>query len=302
MLFQCLGKGIFTLCLLSIFFIIPQGANADSPNSKPLSNIESSNSTFKRGIEYYLDKQYEKAELIFRQCVRTEPKNAEYMCWLAQTMGFLLAEQAMQGVSNLTLLPDGRRVKNLYQEAMKADPHNERARIGYAIILRDIPAILGGSVDKAEKLLKSVLDDNPNNIFAYHHLGTLYIRKRHELQKGMDYLEKVISIAEAKQLTVEEKLKLDNTYHALGKTYLDELRKPEKAIPYFEKAVDLDGASVVELIDLSNAYFMKDHVSKAKDCLQKAAQIVKKNKYKHFSSQLNELAEKMNTEVDLGFS
>jgi len=301
-------KPVTTICLYAIFFSILFIANLPSPSYADAAKITTPvndfavTDVFKKGKDFYLARNYKEAEPLFRQCVKWEPQNAEYLSWLAQTIAFLLADQAMKGASNLTLLPEARKVRELYQEAIDADPKNERARIGYAIILRDIPGLLGGSVKKAESILKGVIKDNPDNIFAYHHLGTLYIRKKNDCQKGLEYLKKVIAISQKKELTPEEKLRLGSTYHALGKTYLEELNDASQAIPYLEKAAQMDEDSVVAFLDLAEAYRIEKQIAKAKDCLLKAVKISAEHDYKRFDGDIKSSAKKLNMKKELGLS
>ncbi|MEW6235430.1 MAG: tetratricopeptide repeat protein [Candidatus Omnitrophota bacterium] len=301
-------KPVTSLCLYAIlvsilFAVFPSHPSyADAAKITTPINDFSVVEIFKKGKEFYLAQNYIDAEPLFQQCVKLEPKNAEYLSWLAQTIAFLLADQAMKGASNLTLLPEARKVRELYQKAIDADPKNERARLGYAIILRDIPGILGGSIKKAESILKGVIKDNPENIFALHHLGTLYIRKKNDCQKGLECLKKVIAISQKKVLSPEEKLRLGATYHALGKTYLEELNDASQAVPFLEKAAEMNEDSVLAFLDLAEAYRIEKQIAKAKDCLLKAVKISAAHEYKRFDDDIKSSAKKLNMKKELGLS
>lgn len=267
-------------------------------NNPQISNLQVGEA-FQKGIDLFLAKEFTQAETLFRQCMEQEPNNAEYICWLAQTLGQILGERAKKGASSLSLLPEGRKVNSLYDKAMELDPTNQRARIGHAVILRDIPGWLGGSVKKAEEILRGVLKDNPQNLSAMHFLGTLYIRKYKKYEEGIEYLQQAVDASEKKQLTSEEQYNLSNTYHAIGIAYLENLEKPDRAIPYFEKSLKIEPNSPLALLDAVEAYRETDRLDDAKTALRKAAEIIKKNDYERFNKNLAQEARLLNMKKEL---
>lgn len=282
--------------ILSLLWILPTYSEENNPQ---LSNLMVEDA-FQKGVDLFLAKDFAQAEGVFRHCLQRKPDSAEYTCWLAQTQGQILGERAMKGASSLSLLPDGRAVNTLYDKAMELDPKNQRARIGHAVILRDIPGWLGGSVKKAEEILRGVLADNPQNLSALHYLGTLYIRKYKKYDEGIGYLEQALETAQKIQPTPEERSNLSRTYHAIGMTYLDDLEKPDKAIPYLEKSLAIEPNSPVALLDAVEAYRSVERVDDAKTTLRKAAEIIKKNEYDRFNKELAKEARKLNMKKELG--
>ena len=274
-----------------VFFVLLVAGIINTPAC--ISAGLSADDLFAKAKDSYCNQHFAEAENLFKQCVDQVPDNAEYKCWLAQSTAFIMAEQAMKGVSSLSLIPTGRTIQQLYKDAIAVNPKSERARIGYATLLRDIPGWLGGDVDKAESLLQEVIKENPQNLFALHNLGTLYIRKRKDTQKGLDYLQKAVALEKSKQLNAEEKMKLSNSYHAIGKTYLDELKDPNNALIYFEKSNELDSVNIVTLLDLVTVYKDLKQEDKAKDVLRKAYSIYKENNYKHFTDDIKRSARKL---------
>ena len=262
-------------------------------------SISNSKKLFDEGKELFLHEKYTEAETCFKQCVEQEPDNSDYLCWLAQSSARILSERGKKGTPKLSMLGEGRKIYALYTKAIQADPSSERARVGYAVLLRDVPSWLGGDLKKAERMLREVQRDNPQNIFAAHHLGTLYIRKLKKYEEGIDYLKQVLRIADERELTTEEKLHLPNTYHAIGKTYLENLNDAEKAIPYLEKSLESHSNSVVTLLDLVTAYQKVDSINEARLSLRKAAKIVKARKYKYFNDQLTREAKKLKMQKEL---
>ncbi|MBD3265905.1 hypothetical protein GF373_04490 [bacterium] len=255
--------------------------------------------SFSKGVDRYLEQKYNKSVEYFRHCVNLEPDNAEYRCWLAQSMAYLLAERAKKGESKFSLIGDGKRVRDLYEKALELNPQSERARHGYGIILRDVPFLFGGNVNKARDMFESVLEENPDNTFVLHSLGLLHIRKKKEYKQGLEYLLKVIDIKKNRELTQEEKLNLANTYHAIGKTYFEHLDNPEKALDYMLKSYYQDPQSAVTLIDLVEIYQALGREAEAKSKLMEALQIVRKNQYKRFAGDVKDAARDLDMDIDL---
>ncbi|MBI1389863.1 MAG: tetratricopeptide repeat protein [bacterium] len=256
---------------------------------------------FEKAKDLFLNEKFKEAEETFRRCLEAQPKNAEIMSWLAQSIAFVLGEQAKQGASRLSLLPLGQDVRSLYSRAMEIDPNSERARIGYALILRDLPGILGGDVDKAEAILTKVLEQDPENILACHHLGNLYIRKKDEVQKGLHFLKRALEVAENKELTREDKFYLGGTWHAIGKTYLENLEEPETALPYLKKSVEMDPNDANPFLDLAEAYRQTGQEDLARQTLRDCIKFCKDRKYKFFYSDVKKLARKLGIEDEAKF-
>jgi tetratricopeptide (TPR) repeat protein len=246
---------------------------------------------FNKGKGCYFQRRFSEAERYFRRCLKEVPTSAEYRCWLAQTISYILEEQALRGASKLSLLSEGQAIRTLYIEAMELNPRSWRARLGYAIILRDVPGWLGGDLDEAETILRGILQESPDNIFALHHLGTLYIRKRGEYQRGIKYLKHVLQVAEKKALDPEEKMRLPHTYHALGRTYYDHLEKPATAVHYLEKATSIDPFSPRTLIDLSKAYYTLARPDDAEETLRSAVEIAMDRGYKRYLREIGVTAQ-----------
>jgi tetratricopeptide (TPR) repeat protein len=259
----------------------------------------SADDSFSKAQELYFQQEFYKAEPLFEECMKLEPRNADYRCWLAQCKAFIMADKAMKGDSKFSLIPLGKSIRELYKDALEVDPNCERAKIGYSTLLRDIPGWLGGSVSQAEEMLTGVLKENPTNIFALHNMGTLLVRKRKEYEKGLDYLEKAIEQEKARELNLEEQRKLSNTYNAIGKTYLEELDNPEKAQTYFERSYALFPKDIVTMLDLIEVYRETKQKEKAKDFLFKALDFAKTNEYQYFYNDIKRAAKKLGVKEEI---
>ena len=260
-----------------------------------------SDNKIERAQKLFFSDQYEEAEKIFRDSLAANPDDAETMAWLAQTLAYKMGEQAKRGASKLSLISDGAELKSLYTKAYKLDPKNERAMLGYAILLRDLPGLLGGDLDEAETILSNLIEENPEKVLAYHHLGNLYIRKKEDYQKGLHFLKRALEIAKEKELTDEESFYLNHTYHSIGKTYLEELDEPQQALDYISKALELKPEFPLAMLDLTEAYRQLDQLDQAKSLLFKTVAYCKEHKYKMYYSDIKKSARqlKVSSEIDL---
>lgn len=262
-------------------------------STEPGSGYDSDRRTLEEGERAFITKNYGEAKHHFQKLVNQDPQNAEYLAWLAEALAHELEEKVRKGTPKMTLLPEAKKVQNLYEKAYKIDPNNLRARIGYAIMMREIPEVLGGNVKKAEEVLKGILEDHPQDLYALHHLGALYTKKTGRHSEGVHYLKKAIRIAENKELDIEEQRQIANTYNALGQTFLYDFDNPQVAIPYLEEAVRLDSDNVNDWLDLEEAYRLTDQTEKAKEALYQALKIVEQRNYVYFNKKVEEEAKKL---------
>ena len=184
-------------------------------------------------------------------------------------------------------------MRRLYKEALEIDPENQRAKLGYALILRDSPSWLGGNDQKAEEILKGILSQTPDNVFALHYMGTLYIRNRKDVETGLNYLHGALDVQRQRDLNREETLMAANTYYAIGDVYLNHFKDPSTAVPYFEKAAGIDPESPHILLDLAKAYQKSSRNDNAFYTLQKAAQLIHNKRYTALYDELAMLSEKI---------
>jgi len=249
---------------------------------------------FEEAKSHYYEFEFEEAQTLFEQCLKEEPDSPKYKCWLAQTLAFQLGERNKKGESKLSLIPDGRRLWKLLESAYKENPESERARVGFAVLLRDVPAIMGGDLDRAEELLLSVYEDNPQNIFANFNLGKLYLNERDDIPTAMHYFKNVVRIAEERELNKEEEMRISIAYNALGDIFIDHLNQPEIGVEYLQKAVELSSDDVKDMLALTRGYVELNNREKAKATLLDAVKIIEERQYKEFFDEAREFAKKLN--------
>ncbi len=253
---------------------------------------------FERGKDALFDFQLKHAEELFSLCVKREPKNVNYICWLAQTKGFLVDDQHRQGKSDLALFNDCREVFGLYEKALELDPTTERARLGEAVRLRLTPWIMGGNDEKAEQILNQLAKDFPKSIFPLHELGILYFKEKDDYKTALKYYLQTLELAESKPLSEAEKFWLPRTYHQVGHIYLNKMDQPKTAIPYLEKAFSNDKNYVEFGLDLAEAYRKTNQEEKAIEVLERSAQTYYQNEHKKFKNKLLKIARQLDLNQD----
>lgn len=286
-----------TCAFLALLAVSPAMANEGSPGAS--SSGASLDSEMARGQELFFGEQFEQAEAVFQKCYDQNPQSADATSWLAKVKAYRLGERAKRGESKLSLIGPGREVQQLYTKAYELDPDNPRAQIGYAILLRDVPGMLGGDLDKAESILEGLLQKDPTNVLACHHLGNLYIRKKDNIERGLYFLKRAVEVSQMKEMTPEEAFYINRTYHAIGETYLEEKEEPAEAVEYLKQALELDNQHANAMIDLAEAYRQLDQEAEAREALKVAARFCKENEYKFFYSDLRNTARKLDMEKEI---
>lgn len=248
---------------------------------------------FEKGKDELFQYQLKQAEELFSLCVKREPKNADYLCWLAQTKGFIIDDLHRQGKSALSLWDDGDEIFDLYKKALEIDPKTEVARLGQALRMRLTPWLLGGSDDKAEEMYKQICQDYPDSIFPVHELGILYIKEKDDPKKALEYFLKVEEMVSNREMTESEAFWIPRTYHQIGFIYLKHMKQPEKAVGYLEKACAENHNYVEFGIDLAEAYQKTGEHVKAVAALEKAATLYEQLHHKKFKSDIIEIAKEL---------
>lgn len=242
--------------------------------------------------------QFEEAEELFTICVKREPKNVDYICWLAQTKGFIIDDQHRRGKSALALWDEGSDIFDLYNKALEIDPKTQVARIGQALKLRLMPWVLGGSDTKAEEMYKQICVDYPESIFPVHELGILYIKEKKDPKKALEYFLRVEKMVAGREMTESEQFWIPRTYHQIGHIYLEHLKQPKKALSYLEKACANNENYVEFGIDLAKAYQQTGEHEKAVNALNKSAELYEQLHHKKFKREIIEIAKKLNLPKD----
>jgi Flp pilus assembly protein TadD len=108
------------------------------------------------GKNYFMLGDYKRAIEFFEKAVALSPNNSEYELWLgrawgrrAETSGWLVAGMHAS------------KVRQYFERAVALDPHNHEAKNDLFSFYLDAPGFLGGGIEKAEAIAKSIAKERP---------------------------------------------------------------------------------------------------------------------------------------------
>src|ERR1700729_288897 len=108
------------------------------------------------GKDYFMLGDYKKATEFFEKALAISPNSSEYELWLgrawgrrAETSGWLLA-----GVH-------ASKARQCFERAVALDPHNREAKNDLFDFYLNAPGFLGGGIEKAEAIAKSIANERP---------------------------------------------------------------------------------------------------------------------------------------------
>ncbi len=108
------------------------------------------------GKNYFMLDDYKRATEFFEKAVAAAPGNSDYQLWLgrawgrrAETSGWLMA-----GVH-------ASKARQCFEKAVALDPHNREAKNDLFDFYLNAPGFLGGGLDKAEAIAKSIAQERP---------------------------------------------------------------------------------------------------------------------------------------------
>ncbi|HTB17301.1 MAG TPA: tetratricopeptide repeat protein [Bryobacteraceae bacterium] len=108
------------------------------------------------GKNYFMLGDYRRAIEFFEKAVALSPNNSDYELWLgrawgrrAETSGWLAAGMHAS------------KVRQCFERAVALDPHNHEAKNDLFSFYLDAPGFLGGGIEKAEAIAKSIAKERP---------------------------------------------------------------------------------------------------------------------------------------------
>src|SRR5277367_3211607 len=108
------------------------------------------------GQNYFMLGDYKKATEFFEKAVAVSPSNSEYELWLGRAWG----RRAETG-SWLTAGSHASKARQSFERAVALDPHNHEAKNDLFDFYLNAPGFLGGGLDKAEAIAKSIAAERP---------------------------------------------------------------------------------------------------------------------------------------------
>ena len=105
---------------------------------------------------YFMTADYKKATEHLEKAVAAEPNNSEYLTWLGRTYG-RRAETSFA----LNAIGWASKMRNTLERAVQLDPSNSEAVNDLFEFYLEAPGIMGGGLDRAEKLAEVVARRDP---------------------------------------------------------------------------------------------------------------------------------------------
>jgi tetratricopeptide (TPR) repeat protein len=139
------------------------------------------------GKAYYMDGEFRKAADFLEKAVREDPRNSEYHDWLGKAYG-RRAEEA----SFLTALSYARKTRDSFETAAALDPQNLEALGDLFEYYLEAPGIVGGGVDKAERVAVSI---GRVDQAEYHYARARLAEKRKDMRAAEGELRAAMRLA-----------------------------------------------------------------------------------------------------------
>lgn len=107
------------------------------------------------GKNYFMMGDYKKATEYFEKTVGLNPNSAEGHLWLGRTWGHRAEGNSLMAVVYARKAHDG------FEKAVALDPHNTEAKNDLFDYYLNAPGFLGGGIEKAQALSRSIAADRP---------------------------------------------------------------------------------------------------------------------------------------------
>jgi tetratricopeptide (TPR) repeat protein len=108
------------------------------------------------GRNYFMAGEYKQAAAALEKAVAEEPRNSDYILWLARTYG-RRAEMA----NPLSALGQAAKARQFFEKAVELDSHNLDALDDLLDFYLQAPGVAGGGTEKAEKIVEMISRVDP---------------------------------------------------------------------------------------------------------------------------------------------
>ncbi|MGD1097227.1 MAG: hypothetical protein ABSB35_35230 [Bryobacteraceae bacterium] len=108
------------------------------------------------GQNHFMLGDYKKATEFFEKAVAVSPYNSEYELWLGRAWG-----RRAEASSWLTAASHASKARECFERAVALDSHNYEAKNDLFDFYLNAPGFLGGGLDKAEAIARSIAAERP---------------------------------------------------------------------------------------------------------------------------------------------
>lgn len=139
------------------------------------------------GKNYFMSGDYKKAVDSFEKALAVSPSSSECELWLGRAWG-----RRAETSGWLTATSHASRARQHFERAVALDPHNREAKNDLFSFYLDAPAFLGGGLDKAEALSRSIATERPPE---YELEQSQIAEKRKEYASAESHLRRAMQFA-----------------------------------------------------------------------------------------------------------
>ena len=139
------------------------------------------------GRAYYMQGEPKKATEPLERAVNMTPASSEAWLWLGRAYG-----RRAETSSFLTAPRWAVKTRQAFEKSVELDPRNQEAVSDLFQYYLDAPGFLGGGLDKAEALIRSLATENPAE---FHWAQARLAQKRKEFQKAEQQLRRAAELA-----------------------------------------------------------------------------------------------------------
>jgi len=139
------------------------------------------------GKNYFMMGEYKKAQDAFEKAISADPKNSVYYHWLGRTYG-----RRAETSSFVTAPGYASKARQNFEKAVALDPKNKEAMNDLFEYYLEAPGFLGGGMDKAAALTKTIGALDPAE---YHYAEAELAEHRKEYGTAEQHLRRAVEIA-----------------------------------------------------------------------------------------------------------
>ncbi len=108
------------------------------------------------GKNYFMLGDHKRATEFFEKAAALAPDNSDYQLWLGRAWG-----RRAETSGWLTAGIHASKARQCFEKAVALDPHNREAKNDLFAFYLNAPGFLGGGIDKAEAIAKSIASERP---------------------------------------------------------------------------------------------------------------------------------------------
>jgi Flp pilus assembly protein TadD len=139
------------------------------------------------GKSYFMNGEFKKAQEAFEKSIAANPRSSTYYNWLGKAYGRRAETSSFLTAPGLAV-----KARQNFETAVSLDPNNKEAINDLFEYYLEAPGFLGGGMDKAAALSKTIGALDPAE---YHYAQAVMAERRKEFSTAEDHFRKAIELA-----------------------------------------------------------------------------------------------------------